>query len=330
MSISNRFRVHKAGHVVQLHGVITDTTNFRVIDEMLEGTTDLDCGQLLSASWNGIIKFDQYLRDLKEPVKLTNIPNHIFNYLRLMPDPEGKYSLDQVELSIVEVESLEIKNVFLSTQDLRLLSNASSDAFLKVNPTEEIVGREHFICPDKFRQHESSALAAQGQWYQENYEQFDFWYDYCNFTNTTGLLALDLVDSLNATLKSILTEIELGVRQSEDAIRALVPDYKECTASIIDGIVKFLGDGCKTLSTAMETSTEESRNLLLHMQLLAGKKDFQEGKLLYDMVGAFCNNTLSLQPILPNVEEIGADTGMQISTLSIVGNLKKIVDSIAE
>lgn len=328
VSISNRFRVHKAGSTVQLHGVITDTTKFSVIDEMLSGATQFDCGQLLSASWNGIIKFDKYLRNLDQKVTLTNIPNHIFNYLRLMPEPAGKYELDQVELNIVEVHSLETKKVFLSTHDLRTLSNATTTAFLRLDQDRELVGREHFICPDKFRQHESSAEAALSKWYQANHEQYDFWYDYCNFTNTTGLLALDLVDSLQATLTSIINEIGLGVRQSEEAIRELKPQYDGNAASLIDDIVEFLSRECETLTKAMVASTETSRDQLLKTQLLASDQGFTESSQLYDIVKSFCQNTLSLQPLLPNVEEIGADTGEKISGLSVVPTLKKLVEKI--
>ena len=328
VSIANRFRVHKAGPTVQLHGVITDTTKFTVIDEMLAGTTHLDCGQLLSASWNGIIKFDKYLRSLNVSLTLTNIPNHIFNYLRLMPEPSGKYELDQVELSIVEVHSLETKKVFLSTHDLRILSNATTSAFLRLDKNREIIGKEHFICPDKFRQHDSSSAAAASAWYGQNHEQFDFWYDYCNFTNTTGILALDLVHSLQATLKSIITEIGLGVKQSEDAIQLLEPSYAGGSASVIDGIVEQLDRECNILADAMITSTECSRDHLLKIQLLASDPQFSEQQPLYQLVSGFCENTLALRPLLPNVEEIGANTGAKISGLAIVGTLRKIVEGI--
>ena len=332
MTIQNRFRVHKKDSTVCLQGVISDTTNFAVIDEMIEGTTEFDCGELLSASWNGIIKFDKYLRDLDQVVTLTNIPNHIFNYLRLMPEVNRKYKLDQVELNVVDVDcpALETKNVYLSTQDLQLLSNETSKAFLKIDKKQELIGREHFICPDKFGKYEATPEAASSQWYRENFEEFDFWFDYCNFSNTTGLLALDLVQSLKTTLQSILKEIELGVKQSEEAIALLNTSYKADTATQIQGIVSYVGEGCDVLAQAMKDSTSESKKVLLKMQLLADNEDFSEQRALYELIGAFCNSTTGLRPILPRVEEIGANTGADISNLAIVSKLKKLADEIQE
>ncbi len=332
VAIQNRFRVHKSDDTVVLQGIISDTTNFKVIDEMLVGSTKFDCSNLLSASWNGIIKFDKYLREINQEITLTNIPNRIFNYLRLMPEVNRQYKLDQVELGIVDVESpsLKIKNIFLSTNDLQMLSNETSKAFLRINKREEIVGREQFICPDKFRKYVASPEAASSKWYKENFEEFDFWFDYCNFSNTTGLLALDLVQSLSDTLVIILKEIELGVQQSEEALRIIKNDYDGNNYVQVESIINFVKEGCHHLATAMNESTQKSKDLLLKMQLLADKEEFSDDRPLYELIDHFCDSTLTLKAILSRVEDIGSDTGARISNLAVVEKLKEIIDNISE
>ena len=325
MAIQNRFRVHKADNTLHLQGVISDTTNFKVIDEMIDGTDEFDCSNLMSASWNGVIKFDKYLRELNSTVTLTNIPNHIFNYLRLMPEVNRTYKLDQVELNVVQVDcpSLETKNVFLSTQDLQLISNETSRAFLRVSSNEEIIGRDNFICPDKFGSSSNLPGSEGGKWYRENLEEFNFWFDYCNFANTTGFLALDLVESLSTTLANLLREIELGVKSCEKAVALVSGDENENTAAGIDSIIDDVTKSCHKLSESMKGATHNSQKTLLQMQLLADKEEFADRMPLYTLIKDFTDTTLSLRPILPNVEEIGANTGSKISHLAIVDTIKK-------
>lgn len=333
MAVSNRFRVTKSGDTVNLFGVISDTTNFHVIDEMLDGTEIMDCSNLLSASWNGVINFDKYLRNLSNRVRLTKIPNHIFNYLRLMPEVNAKYSLDKVEVNVVDLKDkdLAISPLLLSTQEIQDLAQESSRAFLQVNGSREIIGRDNFVCPEQFGK---SSIASNrdgaGDWYTENLDEYNFWFDYCNFSNTTGCLALDLVESLQTTLQAIFSEIDLGLKSAADATRILYHQALQEDPCNMKKIADHMAAECNKLVSAMTDVNSEQQKILLNMQLISHQETFKSQDPLYSLGYEFSHSMLKLEEILPIVEEVGAETGKRISQITLIDKIKMAVEDIKE
>ena len=330
MTIENRFRIHRSGDIVHLHGVLTDTTNFRVIDEMLSGCRYFDCSQILNASWNGLVNFNRYLKNLDQRITLTNVPNHIFNYLRLMPDVNDGYGIEQVELDVIDLDAPEptTKNVFVSTEKLKLLADECTRTFINLSHHEAIFGRNSFVCPAKFGDRTVNAELGHSSWYKENQEEFDYWYDYCNFANVTSFLALDLVESLTSTLAIILKEIELNVRQSENALGMLSGEDRGHTADQIDAIIAYIRESCNELARVLQSSSMEGKSLLLKVQLLADADGDDQQEKLYAMVDSFAKVTVSMAAVLPKIEDVGANTGERISALGVSVALKQALAQI--
>lgn len=330
MTIENRFRVHRSGDIVHLHGILTDTTNFKVIDEMLSGCRYFDCSQILNASWNGLVNFNKYLRELEQKITLTNVPNHIFNYLRLMPDANEVYSIEQVELDVIDLQAEEpqTRNVFVSTDKLKLLADECTRTFLNLSNHEAIFGKNSFVCPGKFGDRTVNADHGHSSWYRENKDEFDYWYDYHNFANITSFLAHDLVESLSSALTILLKEIELNVRQSESAIELLQGSSSESTADKIDAIIEYVRQSCDELSVALQKGSQEGKSLLLKIQLLADDAIGNQQEKLYGYIDKFCSVTLEMAKVLPKIEDVGANTGERISVLGVTKLLKSSLDSI--
>jgi uncharacterized protein YoxC len=299
---------------------------------MLQGCRFFDCSQILNASWNGLLNFDRYLKNSGQQITLTNVPNHIFNYLRLMPDVNASYSLDQIELGVIELQSsdLETKNVFISANQLQDLASECTRAFLRLNQQQQLIGRHNFICPSQFGLYQSNPNAAQSVWYQNNSEQFDFWYDYFNFANTTSFLAMDLVQSLNSTLSVLLKEIELGVSQSEKALNLIIEGEVKSAIGNIEAIIQEVNNSCSELSQFMEKVSCGGKQLLLRMQLLADDVAFTDGKVLYDLLEEFSDLMRSVVDVLPKIEEIGAKTGEGVTQLGATVALREQIDKIAD
>ncbi|MFW7379930.1 MAG: hypothetical protein ACOH5I_14045 [Oligoflexus sp.] len=332
MAIQQRFRVHRSGDVVHLHGVLSDTTNFRVIDEMLQGCRYFDCSQILTASWNGLVNFNRYLRETGSHITLTKIPNHIFNYLRLMPDVNNSYTLDQIELNVVDLSSQELltKNVYLSNVELKRLADDCSRAFLRLNQKEELVGRNRFICPSRFGQDQSQPVTSRAPWYGDNAEQFDFWYDYCNFANMTSFLALDLVESLSSTLCILLKEIELGVESSMAAVRLVDSKVSMQLGSNVSEIIEQVKSSCAELSQFLDGISRKGKDLLLRMQVLADDPEFTDPKALNEILKSFTEVIQSVTKILPKIEDVGASTGANVVKLGVTNLLRQSLDAVAD
>lgn len=315
---------------MHLHGVMSDTTNFRVIDEMLKGCRYFDCSQIITASWNGLVNFDKYLREAGQEIVLTNIPKHIFNYLRLMPEVNTSYTLDQIELDVLDLSSEELatKNVYISSEELKKLADDCSRSFLRINQKEELVGRNTFICPSKFGTVCPQATASQSSWYQAHSEEFDFWYDYCNFSNITSYLALDLVESLSSTLCILLKELELGVESSIAAVRLIDSSVSLSLGDHVAKIIEELKGSCNELSEALEQTSKQGKQHLLEMQVLADDPKFTSSESLYNILRSFAKVVHSVDTVLPKIEEVGAKTGADISKLGVASLLRQVLDKV--
>ncbi|WP_141734640.1 hypothetical protein [Oligoflexus tunisiensis] len=327
MGIQKRFRVHKTGETIQLHGIITDTSNLKVLDEMVSDRNVFDCSQVVSASWNGLLRLDAYLSKLSGQITLTHIPYHLFQYLRLLPNVGQKYVLGEIELTLLA--SAEgggaYQTRFLNSAVLNHIAHADPKPFIQLEDGAQLIGRDSFICPARFGSRDYQQTALTSGWYQQNTEQFDFWYDYVSFANITLSLAMDLIQSQEATLESLLRDIELGVTAIETSLGLLIPEFKAEGAHSLSEVALFVRKACDQLGTILDKSGGEVSDVLVRMQLLAGSQDFLQAEALYKLLREFSNTIGTLYPTLASIEEIGASTGRQISNLSRIGKYKALV-----
>lgn len=299
---------------------------------MLQGCRYFDCSQILNASWNGLINFNRYLRDTGQNITLTRVPNHIFNYLRLMPDVNNSYTLDQIELDVIDLTSQELatKNVYVSNSELKRLADECSRAFLRLSQKEELVGKNRFICPSKFGAGSSQASLSQSSWFRENAEEFDFWYDYCNFANITSYLALDLVESLSSTLCLLLKEIQLGVKSSTAAMQLIDSSISWNLSEDVSDIIDEVKRSCQGLSQFLGRTSRGGKELLLRMQMLANDPNFTEAKTIRELMHSFAEIIKSFEQVLPKIEDVGASTGANISKLGVSSLLRQSLEAVQD
>ncbi len=330
LGIQKRFRVHKSGDAIQLHGILTDTSNLKVLDEMVSDRNVFDCSQMVSASWNGLLRLDSYLSKLPGDIMLTHVPYHLFQYLRLLPNLSQKYSLGDIELNLLTAQSTMTasESRFLSSELLHQIAQKTAKPFLKLEDGTVIIGRDSFVCPTRFGSREYDQAAIKSGWYQQNTEQFDFWYDYTSFANITLALALDLVQSQESTLETLLKDIELGVTSIERSLALLVPGFKAIGAENLSSVEAFVQKSCTDLAAILEKTSKEGSDILIRMQLLAENHDFSQAEALYSLLHEFGQTVHSLHPAMYRIEEIGSSTGQQISNLSRISQYKALVLSV--
>ncbi|HYX38623.1 MAG TPA: hypothetical protein VE954_36430 [Oligoflexus sp.] len=327
MGIQKRFRVHKTGETIQLHGIITDTSNLKVLDEMVSDSNVFDCSQVVSASWNGLLRLDAYLSKLSGQITLTHVPYHLFQYLRLLPNVGQKYVLGDIELTLLGSAdgSITCQTRFLNTAVLNTLAHTDPKPFIHLEDGAQLIGRDSFICPARFGSRDYQPSSLKSAWYQQNTEQFDFWYDYVSFANITLSLAMDLVQSQESTLETLLKDIELGVTSIETSLGLLMPSFKATGAQSLGNVTEFVKKACDTLGSILEKSGKEVSDILVRMQLLAGNGDFLQADALYKLLREFGETVSTLYTTLTSIEEIGASTGQQISNLSRIGSYKAMI-----
>lgn len=327
LGIQKRFRVHKTGETIQLHGIITDTSNLKVLDEMVSDRNVFDCSQVVSASWNGLLRLDAYLSKLSGQITLTHIPYHLFQYLRLLPNVGQKYVLGDIELTLLGSTEggAAYQTRFLNTAVLNHLAHADPKPFIQLEDGAQLIGRDSFICPARFGNRDYQSTTLKSGWYQQNTEQFDFWYDYVSFANITLSLAMDLIQSQDSTLETLLKDIELSVTSIETSLGLLIPDFKATGAKSLSEVSSFVHKACEQLSVILDKSGKDVSEILVRIQLLAGSGEFQQAEALYKLLSEFSSTIATLYPTLTSIEEIGASTGQQISNLARIGSYKGMV-----
>lgn len=327
MGIQKRFRVHKTGETIQLHGIITDTSNLKALDEMVSDRNVFDCSQVVSASWNGLLRLDAYLSKLSGKITLTHVPYHLFQYLRLLPNVGHKYILGEIELTLLGSADGggAYQTRFLNTAVLNTLAHRDPKPFIQLEDGAQLIGRDSFICPARFGSRDYQQSALKSGWYQQNTEQFDFWYDYVSFANITLSLAMDLIQSQEATLEALLKDIELGVNAIEKSLGLLLPNFQATGAQSLNNVSVFVKRSCDHLGTILDKSGTEVSDILVRMQLLAGNRDFLQAEELYKLLREFGATISTLYATLTSIEEIGASTGQQISNLSRISSYKNLI-----
>jgi len=331
LGIQKRFRVHKTGETIQLHGIITDTSNLKVLDEMVSERNVFDCSQVMSASWNGLLRFDAYLSKLSGHITLTHIPYHLFQYLRLLPNVGQKYELGDIELTLLgsTASGDTCQTRFLNAAVLNSLAHRDPKPFIQLEDGAQLIGRDSFICPARFGSRDYQQSALKSGWYQQNTEQFDFWYDYVSFANITLSLAMDLIQSQESTLETLLKDIELGVNSIEKSLGILIPTFQATGARSLSDTTVFVKEACEELGGILDKSGKEVSDVLVRMQLLAGNHDFLQADALYRLLREFGETVATLYSTLTSIEEIGASTGQQISNLSRISGYKDLILGLA-
>lgn len=327
MGIQKRFRVHKTGETIQLHGIITDTSNLKILDEMVSDRNVFDCSQVVSASWNGLLRLDAYLSKLSGQITLTHIPYHLFQYLRLLPNVGQNYVLGDIELTLLgsAETGAAYQTRFLNTAVLNHLAHSAPKPFIQLEDGAQLIGRDSFICPSRFGNRDYQGTALKSGWYQQNTEQFDFWYDYVSFANVTLSLAMDLIQSQDSTLEALLKDIELSVASTETSLGLLIPDFKTTDAKSLSEVAGFIHKDCEQLSVILDKSSKEVSEILVRIQVLAGSGEFQQAEALYKLLHEFSATIATLYPTLTSIEEIGASTGQQISNLARIGSYRAMI-----
>ncbi len=327
MGIEKRFRVHKTGETIQLHGIITDTSNLKVLDEMVSDRNVFDCSQVVSASWNGLLRLDAYLSKLSGQITLTHIPYHLFQYLRLLPNVGQKYVLGDIELTLLESKTAgaAYQTRFLNSSLLNTLAHSDRKPFIQLEDGAKLIGRDSFICPARFGNRDYQQAALHASWYQQNTEQFDFWYDYVSFANITLSLAMDLIQSQESTLETFLKDIELSVGSIEKSLALLLPNFQPVGVSSLGEVAVFVRKAGDQLGAILDKSGKEVSEALVQMQLLADNSEFIQAEALYNLLQDFSETIGKLYPTLVNIDDIGASTGKQISNLGRISNYKDML-----
>ncbi|MBQ49579.1 MAG: hypothetical protein CMP10_19525 [Zetaproteobacteria bacterium] len=327
MAFENRFRVLKEGSTLYLHGVISETTNFIIIDEMVRGTKYFNCENLESASWNGLLAFEQYLTNLDEKITLTKVPWKIYNYLRLFPQVNKSYLLDSIEILICDPKYDNLKNAEYLWFNRTQLEQLGREQGVFISWEEKlIVSKGEFILPNS----NQDIAHKEKAWYKKNQEEVDFWHNYFCFANVTGYLVLNMIQSLQVTLENLLNDLEFRVQESESALNLLHAKEEDvhCRADQIHMIIFGFHTKTDKLYRPIEDVATGGSDLAWKLQKLALSDDNDNDKQLDKIIEDFCANSLTIEKNLSIIEEAGAKSGEEISILGVTKQLKKELDEV--
>ncbi|MFK7824594.1 MAG: hypothetical protein AB8G05_10575 [Oligoflexales bacterium] len=196
ISKKNRFRCFIENDRVAAHGIMTDTTNFFMLDDLLEETLEISLKDVDKASWIGLVNFCKYLNNKKKKFILFEVPYRIFRHMRLLTKYIQELDVKSIYIDLYLLENLEQKDCD------RLISNIGIQALKQQGPCLTGDSRKMFIpepieylnldsCKKGVKVNFHPAL----KWTKEEFDELIFWYKLQKFTAET----IDLVQDMHRT-----------------------------------------------------------------------------------------------------------------------------------
>ena len=196
MTKKNRFRCFIENGRVAAHGIMTDTTNYFMLDDLLEETLEISLKNVDKASWIGLVNFCKYLNNKKKNFVLFEVPYRLFRHMRLLTKYIQELDVKSIYLDLYMLEDLEKKVCD------RLISDRDILALKQQGPCLTDDSRKMFIPePTEYLNMESCKNGVKVnfhpalKWTKEEFDELIFWYKLQKFTAET----IDLMQDMHRT-----------------------------------------------------------------------------------------------------------------------------------
>lgn len=317
-----RFRVYSKDKKIELHGAISDTSDFNPIKEMIEENNTIDFTGLESASWLGLIGLDQFLRETGKSFKLINIPSGIYKYFRLLPDIDI-YELDLFNLEQFQGDNFQkVEKPFACTKaDLVKLADEQPNRVIETESNLRIDGYINKWLPERFREKPSN-LDFKNSWYKENAEEAYFWSNFLEFWVATLGLSLDMIGSQRVGLSQVLGRIESRVLSAEDGFIKCEKKIKQNSKKLSE-IINSIKEECLRVQDqifqVLETAEVQKRKIISW----GDDSKFDSPKDFYQCLGDSADSIESFQAYLQEIESVSSKAGDRLLSLGIVEKLEQ-------
>ncbi|NRA64795.1 MAG: response regulator [Pseudobacteriovorax sp.] len=261
--LKTRFRVIGYQDRIKIMGVISDTTNFSKMSELLSEDNLLDCSSLLAASWIGLVNFDKFLSDSGKSFRFTQMPSTIYQFFKLIPKIGEVHDFDNVFIPCFSTLSLE------SSPDPVIVRNHEK--------LPEIISHQissDGLAIDGLLQHQlpkkwiDKPLTPEfsSEWFKANRSEAMFKINFIEFWTSIISLGLDIQSSQRLGLLELLDSIEQRLANFRQVFSYLGTELEMGDQSLSKEFCGF-EHRCKTheqkMSEVLKKCQRAKRQLLL-------------------------------------------------------------------
>ena len=331
-----RFKALKSGDICELHGVISDSTDFPGLLEFIAQVNVFDFQNTISTSFNGLRNLLPLLQMCASTPVLTGVPQHVLKKLFYVIEQGSSPLLGRVQIRIAKEESNSKTTFSERTVDFKdvISRYLKNGAFYIDENQERICGSlehisRHFLSPEE----KSSVLFGSSD-QQEDQAHALFWYDYICFVDTIIFFCLDEMKSLELTLSQLLNSASVIFDSALAAVSVLRPgrslvDVIPAVAQVdFNQVKENLGLGMRSILFQLDTSKRVYELLLDELESNLAKK-----VPVAKWQGGFLKIATSAEQLLDlarSIELVGTNLFGQVGALSVSGPLVSLFDGIAD
>ena len=216
ISKKNRFRCFIENDRVAAHGIMTDTTNYFMLDDLIDETLEISLKDVERASWIGLVNFGKYLSNKQKKFVLFEVPYRIFRHSRLLTKYIQNVDVKSVYIDLYALGDLEKKECD------RLISDHEITALRLEGPCLKDDSRKLFIPePIEYLNLASCKKGVQVsfhpvlKWTKEEFDELIFWYKLQKFTAEPIDLMQDMHRTQNYQIFNSLDKIRRVITSFE-------------------------------------------------------------------------------------------------------------------
>ena len=270
LSNNNRFYVVQENQVVLLHGVLFDGVNLKILDDLLKTNDVLDFSNVQYASWQALINFHEYLSNLGKPVSLKNIPNPIYNSLKLIKDFSKNIRVGSFELRFIHYNegSIEIISRKVNIKRFPGIFNAQGN-FGSINDYFPLSTQWQMLPRNGFY---DGIIPKYDEYIIDNNFEI-FLYSYLSFTLSNFHLANDILRSVFISVSGQLKRLVLSVTSFIEALKSFGIEVADKPVKELEKMQKGVESYCTKEMDLLDSTIQEIELIIAEYQsdLLKGE-----------------------------------------------------------
>ncbi|MGY3804766.1 hypothetical protein ACWNT8_11920 [Pigmentibacter ruber] len=318
MVVENDFEVILEDNVATLKGHLVDSTEFSRFDEIFSKSNEIDFSQLNSISWLGVQRLYDILLKIENPVKLSNIPPHVYRILLLLPNFGRKIGIKSFQIEFFGLDDRILK------QDITLekLSDLGKKqgCFAKIQSGQMISGSLHHLCRPYFQDYLLPKKNYVSKWCIENEEFCTFLYEYVCFTKLVLEICSLAQDSTSILIEESLQNICSKISSLEFSVKNILPNFNEFKSRYLMSLMPHIHEISKSVVSAINLSSGTFESVVQTFEALF-MRDTASAQDIYDQFENFMNFTDQLDPIAKSLEDVGVELGTHVLRFGDIGNL---------
>lgn len=267
---NNRFYVVQENSVVLMHGVLFDGVNLKILDDLLKTNDVLDFSNVQFASWQALIAFHDYLNEMDKAISIKNIPNPIYNSLKLIRDFSKNIRIGSFELRFIHYNEGTIEIISKKVNIKRFPSIFNSEGnFASINDYFPLVTQWQMLPRNDF--YDGIIPKYNKYIIDDNFEIF--LYSYLSFTLSNFHLANDILRSVFISVSSQLKRLVLSVTSFIEALKTFEFEVEDKPVKELEKMQKGVESYCTKEMELLDKTIQEIELVVAEYQsdLLKGE-----------------------------------------------------------